>query len=49
MSEDESRGAKSVGAGVLNESDRVDGGRSERESECRVRRESLRYQLEEGI
>jgi len=49
MSEDESRGAKSVGVGVLNESDRVDGERSERESEYWGWREIVRCQLDKQI
>jgi hypothetical protein len=38
-----------VGVGGLNESDRVGGEGSERESECWGRRENVRYQLEEAI
>jgi hypothetical protein len=47
LSGDASRGAESVGIGGLNESGRVGGEGSERESECWGRRESERYQLEE--
>ena len=49
MSEDESSGAESVGVGGLNESDRVDGERSERENEYWVRREIVRCQLDKQI